>query len=101
MSDVPPFWRGPLPKNVVPLKPSSAATPPAAEEPLLPAEPAPTYYKRVATGEAVVVNPNLCMICHRGPHRPRPHHEFIPDEATPTQAERLGWPMPTNQDPLL
>lgn len=92
MTEIPTWWRGPLPSNVVPLKPSmsaGASTPPADVEP-----PRPTRWKAVAFGDRVVVNPNLCLICHKAPHRTTPHHSFIPDEADESTALRLGWPHP-------
>lgn len=101
MTHVPPWYRGPLPSNVVPIKPSLASAAPApASEPLA-LVPEPTVWKRLANGRRVVVNPNVCMHCHRGRHRRIRHHEFLPDEATETDARALGWPIPTNQDPLL
>lgn len=102
MTDVPPWYRGPLPANVVPItKPSAAgdSTPPAAEP--LALVPEPTWWKTIANGRRVVVNPNECMFCHRGKHRTTRHHEFVPEEADESVAHALGWPIPSNQDPML
>lgn len=75
--------------------------PPAASKPAKQApprdEPRPvvsTYWKTTGAKYPVLVNPNLCMICHKPPHRPLPHHGFIPDEAFAPTAKAMGWPLP-------
>lgn len=101
MSELPPYFRGPLPRNVRPLKPSTAGGIPPAVEPTPAPVDRPTYWKTVANGDQVIVNPNRCMICHRRPHDTTPHHEFIADEAAEFYAVRLGWPLPPTQEHLL
>lgn len=103
MTEVPPWFRGPLPKNVVPLTPPPGRAVPTrttsagASSP--PADVEPTHYKRSAFGTVLIVNPNRCMLCHRPKHRDTAHHEFLADEATVEHAHALGWPIPEGEPP--
>lgn len=63
--------------------------------------PEPTRWVKLANGRLVVENPAVCGICHRRRHRDTAHHAFMPDRAYPEMAERIGWPLPPNQDPML
>lgn len=54
----------------------------------------PTYWKMTGAKFPVLVNPNRCMVCHKPPHRPLAHHEFIADEAFAATAKAMGWPLP-------
>ncbi len=63
----------------------------------------PTYWL-LNSRRRVVVNPNTCEICHRGPHAETAHHAFTPDRLPEAQARAMGWPIPDTpheQDPLL
>ena len=64
-------------------------------------EPQPTYFKPMPYGPDHVVNPNVCGICHKPLHRDTPHHDFEAAAASVEYATRAGWPLPTNQEPLL
>lgn len=80
---------------------------PAAAKAYLPPPPSfpptpqlPTEYVSTPYGVVLVRNPNVCGICHRPRHRDLPHHSFLPDEARPKEARRLGWPTPPTQEQL-
>ena len=64
-------------------------------------EPQPTYFKPMPYGPDHVVNPNVCGICHKSRHRDTPHHAFEAAAASVEYATRAGWPLPTNQEPML
>ena len=64
-------------------------------------EPLPTYFKPMPYGPDHVVNPNVCGICHKSRHRDTPHHDFEAAAASVEYATRAGWPLPTNQEPML
>ena len=64
-------------------------------------EPQPTYFKPMPYGPDHVVNPNVCGICHKSRHRDTPHHDFEAAAASVEYATRAGWPLPTNQEPML
>ena len=64
-------------------------------------EPQPTYFKPMPYGPDHVVNPNVCGICHKPLHRDTPHHDFEAAAASVEYATRAGWPLPTNQEPML
>lgn len=100
MSPVSEYFRGPDPYKPRRRwsKPKSVADEAAAF--LAVVNPVSTWWKQLPAGR-VLVNPNLCLVCHQGPHTDTPHHEFIPDEASEDDARRLGWPMPNTQEPLL
>ena len=61
----------------------------------------PTYFKPMPYGPDHVVNPNVCGICHKSRHRDTPHHDFEAAAASVEYATRAGWPLPTNQEPML
>lgn len=93
--DFPPWYRGP---RLASPKPSSAgdSTPPAEE--LEPVELEPTRWAE--SPRRLIINPNVCEICNGRPHPDTPHHRFEPAVEPEAHAQRLGWPMPTNQEPL-
>ena len=64
-------------------------------------EPLPTYFKPMPYGPDHVVNPNVCDICRKSRHRDTPHHDFEAALASVEYATRAGWPLPTNQEPML
>lgn len=49
----------------------------------------------------LVVNPNICEICHGRRHSPTRHHTFEPDRATVEMARRVGWTIPTDTEDRL
>ena len=109
------YLRGPAPAA---LRDQLPPPPPAPEvkrspsgctcysDPLVPGpcplhEPLPTFFKPMPYGPDHVVNPNVCGICHKSRHRDTPHHDFEAAAASVEYATRAGWPLPTNQEPLL
>ena len=95
MADPARYWRGPVPGQ---QPPSSA---PAEQQQAAPLEPQPTRWKKLPGGRLLLVNPNMCLFCHRPPHAETPHHPFEPDEATELEARRLGWPLPPTQERMI
>ena len=104
------YFRGPAPAALRDeLTPAPKASPSGCtcySEALVPApcplhEPQPTYYKPMPYGPDHVVNPNVCGICHKSRHRDTPHHDFEAAAASVEYATRAGWPLPTNQEPML
>lgn len=109
------YFRGPAPAaaraEVAPQPaPQSAPTSPSGctcfGDALVPVacplhEPTPTYFKPMPYGPDHVVNPNVCGICRKPRHRDTPHHAFEAAAASVEYATRAGWPLPTNQEPML
>lgn len=89
------YLRGPGPRHLRPKSPPPA--PPAApvERPVQ-----PTYWLQTVN-DALVVNPNVCEVCHCPPHPATAHHAFEPDRATPAMAKKLGWPLPAPIERLI
>lgn len=106
------YFRGPAPavlRDELPPAPEAKASPSGCTcygDALVPVscplhEPQPTYFKPMPYGPDHVVNPNVCGICHKPRHRDTPHHDFEPAASSVEYAERAGWPLPTNQEPIL
>ena len=93
------FFRRPAPRA---LRDEVQASTPARPAPPKPAAAAalPTRWKPMPYGADHVENPNVCLICHKARHPNRPHHDFEPDVAPLAIARRLGWAIPSNQEPL-
>lgn len=72
-----------------PAKPAPAPRPAPA--------PLPTFWSSTATGRPLIVNPNVCQICHKPRHPSTAHHKFDPDTAWPGIAATLGWAMPPEE----